>query len=672
MLLRDYLSSVTKAQLQSCYVYWFPGKEILSVRERLVTELQAAMTDQTRVRLRFDSLSKAQQGFIISLLVREGFSGTVEQVRAHKYGHIIEDFEVEGTLKVLQEACYIVRTSGTGGYAKEVFTMPLELGEALLRTVSVEERMPLDLLSLRVHKSGLNGNGSGSEADISALVLPESVRARLDALVDSELRSLTAASLSEHDGVLVHSLLSSSKSGECGPQIPSSQRFSRPDWRYELEKQDLGTTGILSLKDFGIDLEEEGLFIFQELVYETSLAEAHSSVECEREISVGADLIVDLERLLEVLRSEALEVTREGNVYKRIEERIAGQFVTAQYIELHDGSPVGHVLELGRKLQLFDEENQKAVVDPLRRWAWRKRPLIDKVSQIFEIYVRDRKGHRWSFHQTAIREIFLGLLKSVSPGRWLVARPFLSAAVSKFLLSLEELEVRKAYHERCTGNFKNETLVVSLSKLHYDLSYWVLHRLGLLGIIDIGYCSGVFHALRLSRLGQRLFGFVQPSSGDRCDGSQMMVNPDFEILIYPEAPEELNWKTSLFADRIGSDRVKRYRLTRESLKRGAVAGLSQGEVVLFLETNSRGIIPPNVLFSLREWTEGVELVRLQKVRLLRSQTVKGAEKLSALLEAKSIPFERLNETTVMVRGGKNERAVLELQEYFRDHGLFVE
>lgn len=672
MLLRDYLSGVTKAQLQGCFVYWFPGREILSVRERLVAELQEAMTDQTRVRQRFDLLSKAQQGFIISLLVRELFSGTVAEVRAHKYGRIMEDFEVEGTLKVLQEAGYIMRTSGTGGYAKEVFSLPVELGESLLRTVSVEERLPLELLSLRAHKAAANGNGSGLPEDFAALVLPGNAQERLDALADVELRGLSATSLSEHGGVLVRSGLSLPRSEHA--ETSSSPRFSRPDWRRELENKNLGTTGILTLRDYGIDLEEEGLFIFQEIVFEASLASAQRAVDSDREIVAGADLIIDLERLLELLRSEPLEVTREGNVYKKIEERIAGQFVTANYPELHEGSAVGHLIELGRKLQFFDEENHKAVVDPLRRWAWRKRPLLEKVSQLFDLYSRERKGHRWSFHQTAIREIFLKLIKERSPGKWLVARPFLFAVVAKFLLSLDELEIRKAYQERCTGNFKNETLVVSFAKLHHDLSYWAIHRLALLGLIDVGYRAGAFHALRLSRLGMSLFGVTSSSSELELApaGRQMLVNPDFEILIYPEADEELSWRTSLFAERFGSDRVKRYRLTRESLKRGAVAGLTPGEVVQFLESNSRGPIPPNVLFSLKEWIDGVELVRLQKVRLLRSQTAKGAEKLASLLETKGIAFERLNDTTVMIRGGKNERAVLDLQEFFRDHGLFIE
>lgn len=664
MLLRDFFSGISKAQLQACYVYWFPGKEVLSVRERLMGELLEVMTDQGRVRQRFDGLSKSQQGFVVSLLVQPHFSATVDAVRANKYGRVIADFEVEGVLKSLQEAGYIVRTAGTGGYANEVFTIPEELGNAVLRTVPVEERSPRDLLSLAAHLAS-SANGAGDQ-ERTNLQLGQ----RIESLEDPELRTLAALAIAEHGGILVHSTLAAPK-GEPGP--PAALRLGRPDWKGELERLRVGTTGILSLKDYGIDVEEDGLFIFQELVHEAALEEAvRGKVECDREICAGADLLIDLERSLELLRTESLDVTREGNVYKKIEERIAGQFVTARYPELHEGSPVGHVIELGKRLQLVDEAQQKVVFDPLRRWVWRKKPLDDKISQVFEIYLSERRGHRWSFHQTQIRRIFLDLLKATHPGHWLVARPFLTATLSHYLANLDALDVRKAYTERCTGDFKNETLVVPLQKLNHDLSYWVVHRLGLLGVVDLGYQSGSFQALRLSRVGRKLLGVEAPAEVVEPATRQLLVNPDFEILIFPEADEVLSWKTSLFADRIDSDRMKRYRLNRESLKRGVVAGLTPDEIVSFLGENARGALPPNVLYSVKEWTDGVELVRLQKVQLLRCATPRGADKLASLLEAKNVSCERLNETTIMVRGTKHEKALSTLQELLRDHGLYVE
>ncbi|MBI4606635.1 MAG: helicase-associated domain-containing protein [Planctomycetes bacterium] len=676
MQLHEFLAANSKAQLQGYYFYWAPGKEMLGARERLAAELSEAMTDAARVRQRFDTLSRSQRAFLVALLLRDGYSGTVAELRATRRGRSIEDYEVENLLKSLQEAGYIARVSGTGGYASEVFGMPEELAEALRCTVAVEDRPPFEMLSLRAHVASLNGSRPEGLLDSLALADFQAARCRISEVADEELKGLLRLALDEHGGILTHGACSSASRPDLAPAPGRGIVLNRPEWKRALEASHLGTTGVLRLKDYGIDLEEEGLLVYQEIVYETALAEALAQCENDREVSLGADLIIDLDRVLELLRAESLEVTREGNVYKKIEERIAGQFVTARHPEVQDGSPVGHLLELSRKLQFFEEEEQRIVVDRLRRWVWRRKPFRDKVRLVFEIFRSEKRGQRWSFHQAALRESFLDHLHRVSPGRWLVARPFLTAVVARYLLRLEEDGVAAAFNERCTGDFKHETLVVPLQKLHHDLSYWVLHRLALLGLIDLGFKDGAFHSLRLSRLGAALFGVQAPSEAPGAPGDggglRMVVNPDFEVLLYPEAPDEASWTLSLFADRLDSDRVKRYRLTRESVKRGIVAGLVRDDMLRFLETNARGAVPPNVSFSVREWADSVELVRLQKVHLLRAQTAGGADRLGQILETKGIPYERLNDTTVMVRGAKNERAVKELQEHLRDHGLFVE
>ena len=104
-----------------------------------------------------------------------------------------------------------------------------------------------------------------------------------------------------------------------------------------------------------------------------------------------------------------------------------------------------------------------------------------------------------------------------------------------------------------------------------------------------------------------------------------------------------------------------------------VFGLGTGsEVLAFLEEYAHGGPPPNVLYTVKQWTEDVEVVRQQKVLLLRSHSSGGADRLERILDEREVPHERLNDTTVMVRGGKNERRVKDLLEHFRDHGLHVE
>lgn len=669
MYLTEIFTASSKAQLQGYYLHWFPGKEMISARERLQSELGEVMKDHVKARQRFDALGKAPQSFLTALLLQEEYSGTVDAVRASKYGRGIADFEVEGCIKSLMEAGYIVKASGTGGYAHEVFAIARELADALSSTIVLEERPPLSLLSLC--------SARGADALEAAGKLPPLLE-RIEALTDATLRKLARAAVEDHGGILTRSEALTRK---LAPEEGSLDFSRRRDWRDALEGAGVGTCGVLTLKDYGIDLEEDGLYVYQELVADHHLAVAASGVRNDKEVILGADLIIDLDRALEILRTEKLEVTREGNVYKKCEDRLLAQFVTSQHPEFHDGSVVTQVFELCKKLRFYEDEGSHMALDPLRRRVWRKKPFDDKVRQVYDIFRSEKRGQRWSFHQAIFREMLLESLRTASPGSWLVARPFLTAIIARYLARLGENKVAESFKELCSGDFKNETLVVPLSKLYHDLSFWLLHRLVLLGLVDVGYKDGVFSSICVSRLGLDVLGV--PSGADTkerspdetaaaASGPLVLVNPDFEVLVYPDEPEASSWRLSLFADRVDSERVKRYKLTRESIKRGIVAGLTSEDMIHFLEERTSGRLPPNVKFSLREWTDGVELVRLQKVHLLRPGTSVGADRVAAVLEEKSISYERLNDTTVMVRGTKNERAVRELLPHFRQLGLFVE
>ena len=74
------------------------------------------------------------------------------------------------------------------------------------------------------------------------------------------------------------------------------------------------------------------------------------------------------------------------------------------------------------------------------------------------------------------------------------------------------------------------------------------------------------------------------------------------------------------------------------------------EILGLLRQYSRTQLPENVEFSVREWSDGVELVRRQKVLLLRSMSVEGMDQLVEMLEKREIPYERLTDTATTVRG----------------------
>lgn len=666
MLLKRLLEENNKADLQSFFLYWLPQREISSSREKLLSELLEGMTDQALVRQRFDALGRPHRAVLLALVSRDGYRGTMEQVLRSQPGRQIEEFEVEPTVKTLLDDGLIFLQPGSGSNGQAVYVLADEVGDALRRTITLDGREASDILarSRRQVRLPIDEVGGG-----------RGLRDRLAAIDDSLLAELVERAMDEHRGILGYS--------EAQSVTDLNGSLGRPEWRDRLEESGIGTIGILSLKDYGIDIEEEALVIDQDLLYMETverasrchsgrLSEPGTTIENDIEIYVGTDFIIDVDRFLELIRTEEIDVTRQRRLYRKTEDRISSVFITSKHDETFEGSAASCIFDICRKLRFISFEGQKIVGDPLRRLAWQKKSIDAKLKTLWDLFLNEQQDQRWSFHQKRLRGLFIDLLKCIRPGSWIAAQPLFTAVVARYLLLLEELGVRDEFQERCDGDLRGEEIMVPFARLHHGLSHWVVHRMALLGLVDTGYQDGAFRSLRLSHLGLRFFDLIEEEgeAGERT----LLVNPDFEVMAFPgnSRQEEINLLLSKFADRQESDRVKRYRLTRESLERGIVAGLDGQAIRSFLEENIRAPLPSNVEFSLREWTEGVELVRKQRILLLRATSREGADRMQALLEERDIHHERLNERCVAIRGSKNERAVDELRDVCRKLGLLVE
>jgi hypothetical protein len=154
----------------------------------------------------------------------------------------------------------------------------------------------------------------------------------------------------------------------------------------------------------------------------------------------------------------------------------------------------------------------------------------------------------------------------------------------------------------------------------------------------------------------------------------VLVNPDFEIIQLPGGarhPEDC-FVLNRFAERVGSDRVKRYRLTRESVKRAILAGMGLNDMLCFLRERAQKPIPGNVTYTVREWAEGLELIRRQRAVVLRSRTEDGMDRLADILAERDIAFERVGPTIALLRGLKAEKALLQCKDKLREEGLYID
>lgn len=669
MKLLDHIQGLRKAQLQEYYVRWFPSEQMTGDTNKLVQRLQIAMCDPKIIRERFDRLSRSARNFLISLLGQPEYSATVEEVRSSPSGGSIESFEIETLVRNLSSEGWIVPMSDmSNGVRREVYVLPEEIGRGLGVTVDVEFRDAAQMLSLKAFLAKNRAGASSREqilgeirpeASLERLTEIESIRERIDGL-EQELREAVYLALEHHCGILPVSAWDA-----------GGERLHRPDWRAQLESRSLGTTGVLSLKRYGIDLEEECLVVFQEVTesYARGVM-AKNEAENDKEYCIGVDLLVDIRRVIEIARGEALEVTREGMVFKKTEDKIGSQLLTSAYQELFGGAPVHHVIALCKTLRVLDQGDRYLRVDPMRQRLWMKKPLRSMIRTIFEIYQNDNRGSRWSFHQRVIRDIFLERLIEFADHGWLPAKPMITLAISRFLATVEERNVAQTVKDLQLEEFHNETLVVPLSRLSQDLSYWVVHRLALVGFANLGFQEGNFNSLQLSSVGGQFFK-LDSTQNER---TKIVVNPDFEILLFPGGTgyEDANYALASFADRTASEWIKRFRLSSESVKRGVISGYAAAEILELLEKMSENPVPPNVTFSIREWADGVEPVLRQRVLLLKTRSSRGTDQLAEMLEEQEVPHERVGDTAVVIRGAKNERRIRQLQEILHNAGLILE
>ncbi|MBN1420365.1 MAG: helicase-associated domain-containing protein [Planctomycetes bacterium] len=652
MTLGDYLGDKKKSQLQAFHLHWLPGEEVTSARGALLANLARAMGDPGIVRERFDRLKRPQRDFLLALLGSEGYASTSRTIRHSGVGQRIEDFELKSAVETLRDQGFI-QTSTSHRWidaGTEEYVIPREIGDALRVTIDIEEREPKEILGL--------GPRVAPQWDDPAAA----VSSAIEALADADLRALAVRAIEDHDGILMrsHAHLDGDR-----------PRLHRSEWRGALEEAGIGTTGVLSLKDYGIEVEEEALVIYPRNVHAVQRRQAaESPEEIDGELSLGVDLIIDLARLLDFLRTEPLELTREGSLYKKSEERLAPKFVLYPHADRFEGRVVEKLVSLAGRLHLIDRDASRLRPDTVRVRLWEKKDIIDRTRAILDHFLADGMGARGSFHQRPLREIFIDEISAIGD-RWARMRPLLSASVARFLAEIESRGIAREFQSRFRGEVGHESLIVPFARLHHDLSYWIVNRLALLGIVDLGYRGVHVTAVRISPLGAAALRLPWPEGTEE---KALLVNPDFEVMLFPGGPRswDVTHTVSRFADRIGWEQVKRYRLHRESIKRGVLSGLTPDAIVTFLSQEGRAPIPKNVAYSIREWSEGVEFIRRQRAILLRGQSPEGVARLAEALRRRGIAFEAATDLILIVRGTRNEKALTIAREELREEGLFLD
>lgn len=138
----------------------------------------------------------------------------------------------------------------------------------------------------------------------------------------------------------------------------------------------------------------------------------------------------------------------------------------------------------------------------------------------------------------------------------------------------------------------NSTLEPQIRGWLYALAGW--------GYGDVGEDQSGAMAFRWLIEPQSLLNLRKEAVGE-AESCGFYMQPDFEMLVPPEAGPDVIWMLEQCAERVTRDRISIYRMTRERIILAIAKGHALHEVMEFLDQYALTGVPENVRIALADW-----------------------------------------------------------------------
>ncbi len=640
----------------------------------LVTELASRM--QEGVRDQWPALGEEQRRILRKLLAR---SDHVLPMRRLIEGARVTEPEIESALSELEERGWVYRVVDrqVERFGQNAVALPAELARCIAELEGLEHAElekeeggsgPFTLKDFLEERHG--AAAEDGEAQRAAqhhrqayklFLMPPAILKRV-ARLPEEARELVEYAMTRHGGLLPRSLLEQAR----GDQLD----YDAASLRKTLEDGLVGTVRHFDLRPFGIGLCEEAVVVFQEVTLiwlrqRSMQRKQNGEGQPPEERVAGVDLATNVMRFLRYLEENSVRFTVQGEIFKATHKRILSQLIPASGIEDVETS-FRFIERFCRSRHLVEATGERTMRVSEAGRAFENKPLEEKLKDLLAFAIGDPMTGGDPYHQVKLRRIMLRLLRRLQAGVWHDAMhvPFL--ARNSHLAQMERQAFADYY-----GSLREQGRHIVLEdtqKLAWHLFHWVRKRLHLLGIVDIGCKDGHPVALRLSDLGASLLaGPAQAAEGAR---SSLVINPDFEILLFPESDAyELVHTLDRFATRTGSDRLYRFQLDERSVSRGLADGIGIGEILEVLTDRCRAAMPQNVLFSLRDWADRAGALTLKGERELHARRKDTLDRLLEHARVREWTEARSEDCSLRI---KDEVAVEDFCAMARDLGFPIE
>jgi len=385
-----------------------------------------------------------------------------------------------------------------------------------------------------------------------------------------------------------------------------SVKWDRPRLRAALEGSGLGTATRLSLEEYGIALRDEALIAFHETLAEAIL-EAEPldpSKEGLETAAAGVDALSDLGAIVSRVRASGAKLTLASRLYKTSRRALGDELLStggALGPADDDAELLDFLVQFARHARLVAPGADQRLEPAPGAAAFEALPLREKLRRVIAFALSERAAPEVDFHLRRMRKTLLVCAAAMRPGAFVPAGALPAVARNRYFAEMDKLQVKEGFQNlylHAHAPPPADPLALTYAALRF-----VTKRLHPLGIFDLGLRAGRVEAIRLTQLGADvLAGESKAPAPPPASGRALIVNPDFEIVVFPEAATpDLLYALSRFAKRAKADRVSTYRMTRESVARAAAAGIGADDILEALERSARAEVPQNVAVTVRDW-----------------------------------------------------------------------
>jgi len=674
------LKERSRADLGEYYSFWDGRAPTPKSSDKLVEILVDRMTDEDSVRKRLKFLSKKLVDLLKFLLRDSAYTVTRETVLKSLLFNYMSQYEVEAALNALQKRGFVFqigdRTDNDrddGGHVS--FSVPQDLGEVLSAFLWDEECSLADLFSLRgwLRRLGDAETGRMNEALsesrsgepkldelVPSLCAPAQIAHRIGGL-DEDMQKVLAVAVSAGGGFIPKTLYERTRE--------DAPRWDRRRFKTALEGAYLGTVRHLALGEYGINHFDDTLVLFDDVVsvWRNQIGPDPAS-EVEDIRTCGVDLISDISNFLSFVAHNRVRLTLNGQIYRTVTKKLTEQLILSKKPEFGSLDPFQYVYDFSVTWKLVERREDRTLHITVKGRKWETEPIEKKLKVLLDLAFKEPLRDGDTFHAPRLRDHLLDLLGTQQVGRFedVMGAPF--AARNLYLARLEEDHIRDAFQNRY--QYAPTAVMRDGNGLGQSLFHWMRDRLYLLGMVDLGFSKDLPVATRLTPLGARALGRSLPADL-AVAGRPLMVNPDFEVLLFPEEGDTYDLITRLdrFAERQSSDAVYRYKVTEHTIEKAVAEGIDVAEILRVLSENARAAIPQNVVYSIKEWAGKVRFVTARKVTVLKGRNREIMDRVLRSLSAHGVGTERLSPTAIIV---EDRVDLKKLAADLAEDGVFLE